>query len=947
MSHVFISYSRTDLKFVEQLRHELHGAGIAIWIDQIGLQPGTSDWEEALRDAIGDASAILYVASPNARRSAYVRDELALARDASKPIYPLWIAGEQWLDSVPLGLGRMQNIDLRGDARAQGLTRLIRLLKGEEVVPTLFTHQTHGTSSALLNPRNPYKGLRAFREEDRSDFFGRDALIADLIHVIGNGRSAPRFHAVLGASGSGKSSIVMAGLLPKLRTGSLNGSETWTYLDPMLPGAHPLEKLTIILARQLNRPHNEIRTDLDDRSRRGLLRLASEISDDGVVLYIDQFEELFTLTSDESERRHFIDLLTTAVTEPDGLLYVLISMRADFYDRPAAYRELGNLIATQHTLITPMSLADLYDVVQKPALLPDVGLILEDGLAREIVFAVHREVSALPLMQFTLAQLFEQRDGQRLTVAAYERMGGIKGALAQHAEATYQRLSPEQQKLAQQLFLRLIEPGSTVQDTTRRRINWTELTMANAEQTDQLRTVADTFVHARLLTVDTVTANTEVSNVSPVQATLEVSHEALIREWTRLGDWLHSAREDLLIMKRIASDAAEWQRKGQPDDLLYSDRRLLEAQRWASQHMPSQLEAVFLAASIARAERETAALEARRLELQTAAERAVSATADAEVSARRATKQRRIARLAMFAVLCIAAAALFFIVLLTGVAASLNQLTTNVDIEIARFGTLDAGGVRVALGTQTPIIFHPTLTAIAMLKAHDPTLPEHQMIDEYDVEMVFVPSGCFFMGSDRGDIDERPVREVCLESFWIDRYEVTNSQFRRVTGSAPETLWDGEQRPVAYVSWFKAVETCEVRGARLPTEAEWEYAARGPDSYLFPWGNLEILENAVMNRTVEQGTANVGSIATSASWIGAHDMSGNVWEWVNSAYWDYPYRHDDGREEHNESDARVIRGGALWDYDLHNLRGSNRDSREPTTEDNYFGFRCARSTSAP
>lgn len=196
---------------------------------------------------------------------------------------------------------------------------------------------------------------------------------------------------MLGPSGSGKSSVMMAGLLPRLR----EKHPDWLYLDPMVPGSQPLENLSIVLADVLSYIPRDIRRELDNPNTRGLHVLAKQASKGTrLVLYIDQFEEVFTQVSDEAERRQFIDLLGTAASEPDGVLYLLLSMRADFYDRPLQFTPFGKLIETHHAAITPMMLADLYDVVQKPAALPDVRLTFDDGLVTEMIFDVRAEAAA-------------------------------------------------------------------------------------------------------------------------------------------------------------------------------------------------------------------------------------------------------------------------------------------------------------------------------------------------------------------------------------------------------------------------------------------------------------------------------------------------------------------------------------------------------------------------
>lgn len=590
MAKLFISYSRVNLQIVQKLRQDLQNAGIDIWIDQVGLTPGTPDWDQALRDAIREASAVLLVASPDSRRSPYVRDEVAIAKDAKKPIYPLWVAGDNWIDCIPMGLGSTQNVDLRDDAYNQNLPRLIGSLGGQTAIeqePVPIITEDEPETPPPTEPRNPYKGLRAFQLEDQNDFFGRDALIEEFLDIVADNKRPARLLAVLGASGSGKSSVMMAGLLPRLK----QDYPDWTFLDPIVPGTNPIEKLTIMLARQFeNKSQKAIREDLLDRTTRGLHGLVCELSSKPVVLYIDQFEELFTLVDKEADRRHFIDILTTAVTEPDGVLYLLLSMRADFYDRPLQYNNFGKLIENHHVAVTPMTLADLYDVVQKPAQLSDVSVTFEDGLVTEMVFAVREETAALPLLQFTLDQLFEARHGHKLTLQAYQDLGGIQGALAGHADATYAKLPSDQHRhLARTLFLRLIEPGQTEQDTTRRRATYSELTLPDIEQTRILQETAESFVNARLL----------VTDQSGDDRTIEVSHEALILEWKRLGDWLHDAREDLRLQKKIISDARDWVLAGKPTNYggFYTGMLLIDAINWAQSGNASVNEKAFIESS--------------------------------------------------------------------------------------------------------------------------------------------------------------------------------------------------------------------------------------------------------------------------------------------------------------------------------------------------------------
>ena len=219
------------------------------------------------------------------------------------------------------------------------------------------------------------------------------------------------------------------------------------------------------------------------------------------------------------------------------------------------------------------------------------------------------------------------------------------------------------------------------------------------------------------------------------------------------------------------------------------------------------------------------------------------------------------------------------------------------------------------------------------------------VVHDFDgVVMVLVPPGCFMMGSEWTS-DQKPVHEQCFEdAFWIDRTEVTQAQFRAFEGeAADDSFFTGDELPREQITWVEARAFCEQRGARLPTEAEWEYAARGPDNLVFPWGNIFEGEYTIYAGSSNEESAPVGSLPEGMSWVGALDMSGNVWEWVSSLYRLYPYDATDGRENVEDvSGGRVARGGGLRSTAVDFLRASVRSSH-PADQGSYeIGFRCAR-----
>jgi formylglycine-generating enzyme required for sulfatase activity len=518
-------------------------------------------------------------------------------------------------------------------------------------------------------------------------------------------------------------------------------------------------------------------------------------------------------------------------------------------------------------------------------------------------------------------------------------LGGVRGALAKHAEATYAGLSDDDRRLAQSLFLRLIEPGLTEQDATRRRAPRRELTLTDAAESERLRVVAERFVQKRLLLTDS----------SAGEETIEVSHEALIRVWDRLQNWLHYAREDIVIQRNVSQDSDAWARAGRPAvyDGFYRGSILLEKLAWAGRMTPSADEWAFIQAGQTDAEREAEADRERDArELQLAQEAAANARRAEAAERARATRARRAALLAgiigALALVAFVAAALVGANTAQQVTKLNNQVTFSA-LELNRFATLNAVGVNVPVGTQTPGSFEPTLTQIAVLNAHDPTLPQNQMTDSSGVQMVFVPAGCFFMGSDKDDGGQQPSHQVCLKAFWLDKTEVTQGDFVRLGGKKTgANASPGADRPVENIDWFEARDFCQLRGARLPSEAEWEYAARGPDSRVYPWGNTFVAENGVYFFNSYGQTAPVGSRPGGASWVGALDMSGNVWEWVSSQHQSYPYKPDDGRESNIDTNiARGLRGGS-WNFDGI-VQAAFRFGNLPSNQNPGDGFRCALS----
>ncbi|MEL6272553.1 MAG: hypothetical protein AAFR22_22300, partial [Chloroflexota bacterium] len=290
-----------------------------------------------------------------------------------------------------------------------------------------------------------------------------------------------------------------------------------------------------------------------------------------LVLVIDQFEELFTLTADDQVREQFLSSIMAALHDKRSRLRVIVTMRADFYDRPLNYPAFGNLFRNRMETVLPLSREELMAAIVEPA--KAVGVRYEDGLVDTIIQDLGGGVGVLPLLQFALMALFDSREGTRLTHAAYQRIGGVTGALAQRAEDAYIHMPEDQQWAVRQLFMRLVTPGEGTEDT-RRRVRLDELT---AIDEGNLRAVIDTYSSRqnRILTLD----RDEETRVP----TVEIAHEALIRSWERLRNWLSEQREGLLIQRRVTRMTTEWEEAERDASLLASGLRLGQFEAWLQQ----------------------------------------------------------------------------------------------------------------------------------------------------------------------------------------------------------------------------------------------------------------------------------------------------------------------------------------------------------------------------
>ncbi|MGC9526252.1 MAG: eIF2A-related protein [Limnospira sp.] len=421
--------------------------------------------------------------------------------------------------------------------------------------------------------RCPYRGLFAFREEDARFFFGRDAFTKILVEAI----AKQPFVAVIGPSGSGKSSVVFAGLIP-----NLPGGASWRPIA-FRPGDRPLNALAGALIRamepNLSQSDRLFKTrQLADHLRQkegGLRDVADEFARDNpetrLLLVADQFEELYTLCRDSSERRVFLDRLIEAVERPFNFR-LAITLRADFLGQALSYRRFADALQYADLKLGPMNRDEMERAIAKPAEL--LGVTVEEGLTKRILDAVGPSSGDLPLLEFALTQLWEKQGDNQLSHATYDAIGGVERALARHAEEAYRQLDEEEKERTQQIFIQLVKPGDETEDTRR--------LATRGEVGEENWDLVTRLASARLVVTDTRGETGE--------ETVEIVHEALIKGWFRLSQWLEVDRAFRTWQERSRAALKQWQASDRDEGALLRGAPLAEAEGWLKER-PGEISA--------------------------------------------------------------------------------------------------------------------------------------------------------------------------------------------------------------------------------------------------------------------------------------------------------------------------------------------------------------------
>jgi len=436
----------------------------------------------------------------------------------------------------------------------------------------------------------PYRGLASFQPEDAAWFFGREELALHLVRLAG-GVSAPGLPlAVVGPSGSGKSSLLRAGLVPRLRAASPARPEG-RPVALITPGDSPLAALASALAPLTRQgqggPEEPALVAQALRDAPGRYAELIHRGEDSPAIIVDQFEETFTAAGGEAERQAFV----TALAALSGTCLVVLGLRADFYGHALRYPELARSLQDRQIVVGPMSTSQLHRAIVEPA--HKAGLDIEDGLV-EVLLADMRpagalgtaghEAGALPLLSHALLATWERRRGSRLTVADYRASGGIRDAIARTAEAAYATLDEAGSGAARLLFLQLVNVADDARET-RARVPLGDLP-GDAAVT---AAVLERFVEQRLVTLDRETA--------------EITHEALLDAWPRLRAWIDADREDIRVRRFITAAAQAWAETGRETAALLRGGQLALARDWAAAEanrgLLSQLAVEFVDAGVA------------------------------------------------------------------------------------------------------------------------------------------------------------------------------------------------------------------------------------------------------------------------------------------------------------------------------------------------------------
>ena len=883
---LFISYHWPDREAVSTVRELLKARGISSFLDREQLVAGLP-WPQALEEALKDVRAVAVFLGRDGLGLWQKREMwFALDRQVKEgetghafPVIPVLLPGADLTASF-LFLNTW--VDLReGPGEPEALDALVHAIQGEQVEP----------AAEISSKLRPYRGLEVFKEEHAAFFCGREAFIEPLFDAV----LKQNLVAVIGPSGSGKSSIVQAGLIPALRR-QRPPAATWDVAI-FTPDDRPYHWLATALMPFLEPNLREAdylaeTEKLGDYLAGGEVKLEATVkrllekSDgtDKLLLVADQFEELFT-TTPEDERQPFVNCLLSALNGTP--LTLVITMRADFYGNALNLsRELSNELQQGVINLGPMERDELERTIVEPA--HRVGFDFEKGLVKRILDDVVSEPGHLPLLEFALTELWARCKGRVMTHSDYEAIGEAEGALTRRADEEFDKLPLSQQKTAQRILTKLVrvarpEEGS---EDTRKRLSLGELD-------EEARVVVGKLAEARLLVTGASGANEEesleivddINSARALRNTVEVAHEALIRGWDKLRQWVDEDRAFLLWQQRLQAQANDWEVRGHRKDVLLRGQPLAEAAKYLDERSGdlTDTEKAFIRSS-----------------------------------KKQRSKERRRRGIAMVVTVAVLAYGAWLL----------------------QKGLMFRHGWFMLLATFNLAHIEPEMIEIRS--------------ERYDMR--------FVMGSNEINEGQPPHNVHIQRPFAIGKYEVSFKEYDRfmlAMGRKAEEFprdegWGRENRPVINITWHDARAFAEWlsketgKRYRLPTEAEWEYAARADSTTAYWWGD-EINQDGKVwancrgcgSEWDNKQTAPVGSFKPNP--FGLYDTAGNVFEWVQDCWYeDYTAAPRDGSAWENKGCLqRVVRGGSWLDLPQY-LRSAARFWYFPDNWGPERGFRLAQ-----